>query len=205
MNKEIKHFVKDEDINLLAKRTIQCLKDKNQGKSTSLAKALRNIHNIKQELKIEFVEEVEDFKFDEELHSLIQAKNGDAIYNMIKQGDSKYDLNTLIEAVILTEDVYYIFNSAIFAKNITKQQFLKCAKAVVNSLDAADVVYFYRHCIKNDGSFNSFDISKEYLGYIEEMQDVKLYEGIIQNIDKREDLSNRVKSIYIPYGEGLFN
>ncbi len=197
----VKHYIKDEDI----KSLINQVRDKvEKEKQNGLKKYWEIAHDIENEFKFEMMEEVGFAKFDSKLKNLIIKKDGKTIYEFIKNENSKYDLDTLIKAVVLTEDTVNIYNAAIFAKNITKEQFLMCASAIVDSKDADGIVYFYIHCNKNNGSFNSFNVSNEVIEMIKETNDQEFIKSIIKNIKNREDTSRRYRRIDIPYGEGLF-
>jgi len=173
---KVKHYIKDEGVKSLIKKTVDKLKNKKINKEKS----------------------------NEYISSLIERKDAKSVDELIKENNSNYDLDTLLNAVIQIGEPLYIYNSALFAKNITKKQFLLCAQAMINSRDADGVVYFYINCYKNNGSSNSFNVSSEVIKMIKETNDREFINAIIKNINKREDVSRRYSRVGIPYGEGLF-
>lgn len=197
---EIKHYINNQDFKLLMKM----VKTKEDKQNKDAKNLIQSIHNIAKCLEMGLLQELDIAKFDQNLTNLILKRNGKQIYKYIEEGKSKYDLNTLIHAVILTDDMVSICNSAILGKGITKEQFLMCAKAMVQSKEAEGVVHLYRFCHKSDTIFNSFDVSSEVIEMIKNTQDEKFIKLIIRDINEREEISNTHRRIDIPYGQGLF-
>ena len=191
-----------KEINLVAKRALELIKEKSNNSEEYKDNLVDFINLLNDELKKE-IKETNKKVLNEEINKYVEEKNGEAIYNIIKAGAKGYDMDMLIDAVIQIGDADAILSSVVIwkNKNIKRVHFLKCAKALVELKAVEEIVHFINYCGGDRSTYNSYNIMDELVKFVAEDDDLRT--DVIKYIVEMKRRQGRTPSCYMSYGTAV--
>lgn len=196
----------NKDVNLVAKKALELIKSNSNNTEEYKNNLMKSIILLGDELKKELKTKHEkpSKTTNEKINTIFKEKNAKEIYEMIKSGNSEYDVDTLIDAIIKTGHAEYILCSVALCDKvkITRKHFLKCAQELVDLRDVECIIQFSNHCTGTYTSRNTFDIMKELIKMIRESNDEAFANSIVEKINTMWiNQKRRGKTIYTPFGD----
>ncbi len=135
----------------------------------------------------------------------IASHDGEKIVKCADLMGRKYKefLEPLVDALIKTRDLGNIYRVAWSTYGISREQFTKLAKTIVNSKDIGGIIALSSHVSGYRLSGDGYDILNEYVDFILQKHDNKLVKNIIDKIEERHEATRGRPGYAIPIGRAV--